>query len=707
MSINKKIYTNASISVVQTVTSAVLLFFLYRYLLDKLGAEKLGIWSVVLASTSVGRLSDMGFSGAALKFVARCLAYNDQKKAASIVQTAALSIGLLLAVLAFAVYPLLERGLTWSLPKEAIPVGLSILPWAILSLWFGMVAGIFQSALDGCQRMDIRNVLLIICNCLYLGLAIFLVPVYGIEGLAKGQALQSIVLMLLSWLMLRRQLPALPLIPWKWSKNEFKEMFSYAVNFQIGGIAGLFFDPLTKFFLAKYGTLTDTAYYDMANQVIMKAKSVLVSALQSIIPVVAGAKDDEHEFRLNIYRKSFNLFFFFALPYYILIAIAFPLISLLWIGHLENTFVFYGVLLAIGWLFASLGAPAYFFNVGTGHLFWNTGTHLISALLNLILVLILSQKYAAVGIVIAAMISLVLPNFLLVFMVQKRLGIRASAFIPVEHRIFSLLMVMSGFAAYFLYNETKLLHSIFLSSLISPLFLIGAFLTIFWFHPHKRTVQKKVEAILNRSQRDNVDPYFRKSQKNNLVANLFVRLRFFKLARKNKNVLSIGKFVVFFGLPILAFSKGSSIKIGDKVIFRSHSKYNALGINHPVILSTLSPLAEIIIGDEVDMSGVSICAMKRVCIGSQTLLGANVKIMDTDFHPLSPHNRISTPVNIEDCAEVNIGNNVFIGVNSLILKGVTIGDNSVIGAGSVVTKDIPANVIAGGNPCRVLRNLDA
>jgi maltose O-acetyltransferase len=80
--------------------------------------------------------------------------------------------------------------------------------------------------------------------------------------------------------------------------------------------------------------------------------------------------------------------------------------------------------------------------------------------------------------------------------------------------------------------------------------------------------------------------------------------------------------------------------------------------------------------------------------------------MDTDFHPLSPVNRISAKAEDASCAPVFIGRNVFVGANSLILKGVTIGDNSVIGAGSVVTSSIPENVIAAGNPCRVIRALN-
>ena len=71
------------------------------------------------------------------------------------------------------------------------------------------------------------------------------------------------------------------------------------------------------------------------------------------------------------------------------------------------------------------------------------------------------------------------------------------------------------------------------------------------------------------------------------------------------------------------------------------------------------------------------------------------------------HDRAAQQIDPEDSGEGSliIGNNVFIGVNSVVLRNVTIGDNSVIGAGSIVTKDIPANVLASGNPAKVIRQL--
>ena len=89
-------------------------------------------------------------------------------------------------------------------------------------------------------------------------------------------------------------------------------------------------------------------------------------------------------------------------------------------------------------------------------------------------------------------------------------------------------------------------------------------------------------------------------------------------------------------------------------------------------------------------------------IGDHTMFGPNVTIC-TGTHPLSPELREK---GMQYNLPVKIGRNCWIGAGALILPGVSIGDNSVIGAGSVVTRDIPENVLAFGNPCRVIRKLD-
>ncbi len=100
--------------------------------------------------------------------------------------------------------------------------------------------------------------------------------------------------------------------------------------------------------------------------------------------------------------------------------------------------------------------------------------------------------------------------------------------------------------------------------------------------------------------------------------------------------------------------------------------------------------------------GLTLVDDAEISVGDGTLFGPNV-VVDTGTHPISPALR-------EKQAQYNlpvrIGKNVWVGAGSVIMPGVTIGDNTVIGAGSIVTKDIPANVVAYGSPCRVMRPID-
>lgn len=92
----------------------------------------------------------------------------------------------------------------------------------------------------------------------------------------------------------------------------------------------------------------------------------------------------------------------------------------------------------------------------------------------------------------------------------------------------------------------------------------------------------------------------------------------------------------------------------------------------------------------------------HIYVGDYTMFGPNV-VLATAGHPVLPELR---PLAYQYNMPIHIGKNCWLGAGVIVLPGVTIGDNSVIGAGSVVTKDIPANVVAVGNPCKVLREIN-
>jgi acetyltransferase-like isoleucine patch superfamily enzyme len=163
--------------------------------------------------------------------------------------------------------------------------------------------------------------------------------------------------------------------------------------------------------------------------------------------------------------------------------------------------------------------------------------------------------------------------------------------------------------------------------------------------------------------------------------------------------VKLGKKASFIGKCYFKRFPGTGITIGSNCMFLSKSNSNLIGINRPCIISTHQSeyTATIQIGNDCGFSGTVIGAFRSIKLGNNVRCGANTLITDADWHLDDP--RSSTP------REIIIEDNVWLGVNSVILKGVTIGANTVIGANSVVTKSIPANVIAAGNPCRVIRAL--
>ena len=142
--------------------------------------------------------------------------------------------------------------------------------------------------------------------------------------------------------------------------------------------------------------------------------------------------------------------------------------------------------------------------------------------------------------------------------------------------------------------------------------------------------------------------------------------------------------------------------MGDKIRIRTSPISNFIGLNRRSIIATHSKDAEIIIGDNCAFSAIVIGARESVIIGNDVMVGANVLITDFDWHSMKIDERQH---GIPKSKPVIISDNVFIGYSATILKGVSIGRNSVIGANSVVTKNIPDNVVAAGNPCKVIKSV--
>jgi acetyltransferase-like isoleucine patch superfamily enzyme len=157
-----------------------------------------------------------------------------------------------------------------------------------------------------------------------------------------------------------------------------------------------------------------------------------------------------------------------------------------------------------------------------------------------------------------------------------------------------------------------------------------------------------------------------------------------------------------YGVPVIQRHRRSELLIGDRLELRSTVHSNPLGPNRQCILTTREPGAKLVIGSDFGMTGGSVICAQSVTIGDRVIVGSNTIITDTDFHPLDAERRRQVPQE-GATAPLVIEDDVFIGMNVLILKGVRLGAGCVVGAGSVVTGDVPAEAVVAGNPARIVR----
>lgn len=161
--------------------------------------------------------------------------------------------------------------------------------------------------------------------------------------------------------------------------------------------------------------------------------------------------------------------------------------------------------------------------------------------------------------------------------------------------------------------------------------------------------------------------------------------------------IQIGCNCSFRGKTFFRLLPDTSIYIGKNCTFLSSRQSNLIGIYSPCMFSTIKANAKIEIGNDCGFSGTVIGCAHFIKIGNNVRCGANTLITDSDWHSNDPRTGPDKMIVIED--------NVWLGYGVKVLKGVRIGKNTLVGAGSIVTKDIPANVIAAGNPCKVIKSI--
>lgn len=416
---NKKIALNASLSILQVVLMGISSFIVYKMVLDKLGPELLGVWSLVFSISSVANIANLGVASSLVKFIAVYHKDENWKKINQLVGTGFCVVAGLMSIVVLLLYLCRDSVLSFLLKDNTSELGKLILPLSLLSLWINTVGAIFLAVLDGFKETYLKNILYIVSSLLFIVFTFLFIPQYGILGLGYAQILQGLIILLGSLVLVVKYDSNIYISTMTFNKSAFKEIFSYSFKFQIVTLISIIIEPITKFYLLRFGSLSAVGYFEMANKLVVQARQVLVSANQVIVPFIAQ-KESSKEYIVGFYKTNFSIISICSLLIMGSLAISIPLISLLWVGREEPFFIVSAITLSFAHIINLHTIPANFTNLGTGNINHLIYTTLVICVLTCILGAVLGFYFANVGVLYGWAIAVIIGSLFQMYLFRKK-----------------------------------------------------------------------------------------------------------------------------------------------------------------------------------------------------------------------------------------------------------------------------------------------
>lgn len=404
-----RLLKNAVAGAVQTVASGLMLIVLYRLLLDGVGSTGLGLWSLLVALFGLARVLEFGLTGSGMKLTAEAIAEGRFGDARNFTR---------FAILGTALTTLLSSLVLAAVIPMFADVG-TVSSWELLAIgsgtWIGFLVQSLRSSIDAMQRADLRHLTITFQALIMLALCWSLIPGHGWNGLVTAYLLCSCITGLFTaailwwlWRDVSRERPSSPMTA------QLKRMMEYGVPFHLTTISAQFYDPVTKYFLAVFGSLADVGLYEMASRMVLQLRGLLVSAMEALVPYVAGSAPIDRAKGIGyVYFPAIRMFMVIGIPLFAAFLAAIPCITEWWLGVIDQRFVLLSQVLALAWAFNVLTTPAYFCAQGQGRQRWNLGSHILIAVANLGLAVALGSLCGPLGVVAAFCLALVAGSLLL------------------------------------------------------------------------------------------------------------------------------------------------------------------------------------------------------------------------------------------------------------------------------------------------------
>jgi O-antigen/teichoic acid export membrane protein len=380
------------------------LFFLYRVIVGQLGVKALGIWSLVLATTSLGRLADLGTAAGLGRFVAIAGARQEKDKTIAYVETAIITNLLLYSAIALAMWAPAFYALSLTTSGEVLATARALLPFSLLSFVLIGVASATTGAIVGQQRSDQKSMIVIAGLVLQFLASVSLIRYGGLRGLAWAQIAQYALIISLGWMLFLRNYRGSWSfrLPHRWHREVFRELLGFGAKLQAATIISFLLDPTVKFLMSTYGGLEALGFFEMAQRLVQQVRQIIVMPNQVLMPGFVHLMETQPQRVEPLYHRALTLSLVGGAALLGSVALASPIICYLWTGQVTPIFVRFTVILAASWFANLVAAPAYLLGVASGRIGWNLWGALVSLTGTLVAGILLGRSFGAIGIAISA-----------------------------------------------------------------------------------------------------------------------------------------------------------------------------------------------------------------------------------------------------------------------------------------------------------------
>lgn len=363
-----KVLRNSVFSIARVVLVTPIFFILIPYIISRIGTERYGVWALTGIIASYQSFVNMGLTAALIRYVAIANVKQDKRALSEYLGTS-FWVYFILSVIIGSLVFLFQDFIIIRVLNIKIDIQISriLLISSFVASAVNMISGLFKSTIDGLQRMDVSNIILLFQVVISaVGTFIFLELGFGLIGLAYNLLITSL-LSLLGNMFSAKIIAGFNFKAFIFRTSRLKEMFSYSVNLQLGSLVRAGIEPMNKVLLSHFFSMEHVAYYDIAWKFSTKLGGLVNAALTPILPASTEIYEKFGVEKLELFRKKISKFILsFITPFYVLIIVVLSVFVELWIGYSNNEIVISIVIFLIASFINAITTPGYFILNGSG-----------------------------------------------------------------------------------------------------------------------------------------------------------------------------------------------------------------------------------------------------------------------------------------------------------------------------------------------------